>query len=230
MKKLIKPLIFIAIVIAVVVLDRFTGLSGYLTFENLVENKQLLAKLVADNFAISVVIYVVVYTLAVGLSIPGATMLTLAGGFLYGTLFGIVFVNMGATGGAFIAFFAARYFLGGSLQDKYGEKLKKFNAEFDANGHNYLIMLRLMPVFPFFLINLLAGLTTIKVRTFIWTTSLGIIPGSAVYAFAGSQLETINTPKDILSFNIVLAFVVLGLFSVIPVLVKKLRKKRVAVS
>jgi uncharacterized membrane protein YdjX (TVP38/TMEM64 family) len=111
------------------------------------------------------------------------------------------------------------------IQERYREQLEKFNSEMERNGPRYLLTLRLLPVFPFFLVNFLSGLTRVSLPTFLWTTSLGIIPGSMVYAFAGQQLETVRSVGDILSLKVLIAFGVLALFTFLPPLVQRLRKK-----
>ena len=114
------------------------------------------------------------------------------GGFFFGGISGLsgvalgtLYVNVGATVGAFLVFLAARFFLGDMVHEKYGPKLEKFNRELDENGKNYLLTMRFIPIFPFWMINLLAGVAKVSPVTFLWTTSLGIIPGSAVYNYVG---------------------------------------------
>jgi len=170
--------------------------------------------------------FIAVYVLVTALSIPGAVILTLAGGFLFCTAAGVIYIDAGATAGAACAFLSARYLLGNRLQQKYGGQLEKFNKEMDLNGANYLLTLRLIPVFPFFLINFLAGLTNVPLRTFLWTTCLGIIPGTAVFAFAGQQLGSLNSPADILSRKVIAAFAALGLLALAPAVWKRMRKEK----
>jgi uncharacterized membrane protein YdjX (TVP38/TMEM64 family) len=170
--------------------------------------------------------YIGIYIVVVALSIPGATILTLGGGFLFGVLWGVIYVNAGATTGATLAFLFCRYVAGEWVQNKYQDKLNNFNRELSKNGYRYLLALRLVPVFPFFLINICAGLTKIPLRTFVWTTSLGILPGSLVYAFAGSQLSAIESVEDIFSAKILSAFILLALFVIFPVLFNYIKRRR----
>lgn len=214
-----------AIVALVIVLTKYFNVQKYLSFESLKHNKTILRDWVDANMLFSVAAYIVIYIFVAGLSLPGATVLTLAGGFLYGTVPAVLFVNIGATMGAFLAFLAARYLLGTVIQEKYPQKMAKFNADFEKSGHNYLLSMRFIPAFPFFMINIFAGLTKVPARTFLWTTAVGIIPGSAVYAFAGSQLDRLESPRDIMSPNIFLAFTLLGLFSVMPVMIKCYKRR-----
>jgi uncharacterized membrane protein YdjX (TVP38/TMEM64 family) len=225
MKKYIVRLAILVIIVAgVFALIRFTPVGDYLNLRNLQENKESLKGFVERNYLVAVLVYIGLYIVVVALSIPGATWLTLLGGFFFGVVFATIFINIGATIGATIVFLAARFFLGEMIQNKYGEKLAKFNKEVEANGSNYLITLRLIPLFPFWMINLFAGVTKIKPRTFIWTTSLGIIPGSAVYAYAGFAVNDLGeggVPK-----NIIFAFILLALLSIVPLVVKKVRARK----
>jgi uncharacterized membrane protein YdjX (TVP38/TMEM64 family) len=226
MEKQKRNILFLILFIAAIVLIRFSPLGSILTFENLRTHRDELAAVVQERYWLSVMIYIAVYVLAAALSIPGAVILTLGGGLLFGTVAATVYVNIGATAGAVLAFLSARYLLGNRLQEKYHDQLGRFNGEIEKNGTNYLLTLRFIPVFPFFLINFLSGLTKIPLRTFLWTTSLGIIPGTAVYAFAGRQLGSINALSEVLSRKVIAAFVVLALFALVPVVLKRIKGRR----
>lgn len=224
-KYLVRILILAAIVAAVVLVLRFTPLGGYLNLKNLEKNRDSLIEIVRERYLLSALVYVGLYIVVVALSIPGATILTLLGGFFFGVPLAVLFINVGATTGATLVFLAARYFLGEMIQTRYGEKLARFNREMDANGRNYLLTLRLVPLFPFWMINLFAGVTRIKPATFIWTTALGIIPGSAVYAYAGWAFADLGRGGGIPK-NIIFAFLLLAVLSLIPTVVKKIRTRR----
>lgn len=223
MKPYVRRLIILAVVVAAIVGIRLSGVGDVLTLENLQAQGADLRDLTSANYALAVGIYVALYIAVVALSVPGATIMTLAGGFLFGTLLGALYVNIGATVGAIVVFLFARYLFGKSLQGRYKDRLKKFNREFKENGVSYLFMLRFIPIFPFFLINIFAGLTEVSLFTFAWTTMLGIIPGSLVYTFAGRQLSTISSVGDIFSPNMLLAFVLLGVFALVPVVYKRVK-------
>jgi uncharacterized membrane protein YdjX (TVP38/TMEM64 family) len=171
-------------------------------------------------------LFVATYVVVTGLSLPGALILTLAGGFLFGSLFGTLLVNIGATTGATLAFLAARYLLRDWVEQKFGSKLGSIQEGFANNAFSYLMTLRLIPLFPFFLVNMVSGLTRVSVGTYVAATALGIIPGSFVYAYAGRQLGTINSLKEIASPNVLLAFTLLGILAMVPVLYKKFAAKR----
>lgn len=210
---------------AIIVLIRISNIGEHLTFENLRRNSLILHAAVNAHYLLSVFLYIIIYAVSVAFSVPGAAILTIAAGFLFSTIPGTVYVNIGATSGALAAFLSARYLTGNWLQNRYGQQLKQFNKELSENGHLYLLTLRFIPVVPFFIINILAGLTNIPIKTFLWTTSLGIIPGSLVFAFAGTQLNTIKAAGDIFSGKLMTAFFLLALFSLLPVIINKIKTR-----
>ncbi|MGE4257941.1 MAG: TVP38/TMEM64 family protein [Candidatus Babeliales bacterium] len=194
----------------------------YLNLEWVQTHQGYLLALVRDHYWYTVFCYIALYILAVALALPGAFIITMLGGYLFNVFPGVIYINIGATLGATIAFIAARYLVGMWVQRTYQVQLRAINQAIKENGFYYLLFARLAAIFPFFLVNLLAGLTRVKLSTFIWTTSLGIIPGSLVFAYAGKQLMYIRSASDILSFPIILAFFLLSLLVLIPVLIKKL--------
>ncbi len=218
--------IFIAVGIAVAIGAFFYfDLGRFLSLTALKENRDSLLAFTEANFAAAVGLFIVVYAIVTGLSLPGAVILTLAGGFLFGAVGATLFVNIGATTGATLAFLTARYLLRDSVELKFGKWLGPFQEGFAKNAFSYLLTLRLIPLFPFFVVNLVSGLTRVSVGTYVAATALGIIPGSFVYAYAGRQLGTINSLKEIASPNVVGAFVLLGLLALIPVVYKKFSAK-----
>jgi len=222
MKKLI---IGIAFIIAIVLAKVFE-LDSIFSFENLKNSQENLSVFVENNYILTAVIFIGIYIISVAILIPIATILTLAGGFLFGSIIGVVFVNIGATIGAVLAFLFARYIIGNKIQEQYKDQLQKFNKELEENKYQYLFSLRFLPIFPFFLVNSFCGVTNVDMKTFFITTSLGIIPGSFVYTFAGSKLADINSINDIFTTDILLAFVLLGLLSLFPIVVKKYKSRR----
>lgn len=221
-------LILLALIIALVI-GYQNGLGEVLTLENLKDNQESLASIRDDNYLLFVLGYILVYIISVAFSIPGATILTLAGGLLFG-LVGTLFVIMGATIGAILTSILTRSLFRSSLEEKFSKQLKQFNERLQANEAGYLLTLRLLPIFPFFLINILAGLSRTKLSTFAWTTALGIIPGTFAYVNAGTQLSTIEKTSDILSPGLIGAFVFLAIISLVPGYIKKYldRNKKVA--
>jgi uncharacterized membrane protein YdjX (TVP38/TMEM64 family) len=222
MKKRLR-LVILVLIVALIVLLRLSPLGEELQVERLAARRDALLDLVHHHAIVSAASFVLIYIAVTALSIPGATILSLLGGFLFGPVFGVLLINMGASSGALLVFLAARFLFGESVQKRYGERLARFNEEIRKNGSNYLLTLRLIPLFPFFLINLFAGFTRIPVLTFLWTTVVGIIPGSFVYAYLGYTGATLEPNEGLLSPQIIIALVLLGLLSILPVIVRKLR-------
>ena len=163
-------------------------------------------------------IYFAVYVVVTALSLPGAALMTLAGGAIFGLLSGLVIVSFASSIGATVAFLASRFLFRDAVQRKFGDKLAAVNRGVEREGAFYLFTLRLVPLFPFFVINLVMGLTPMKARTFYWVSQLGMLAGTAVYVYAGTQIARIDSLKGVLSPGLVLAFAALGLF---PLVAKK---------
>lgn len=224
MKSHQKRLLVALCISAAIIIIRVFGLHELLNFETFRQYRDQLLTITNEQYFLIASVFVLTYIIVVALSIPGATILTLTAGFLFGFV-GVLYVNAGATAGAVLAFLAARYLIGDWIQKRYGDRFESFNKEIAENGYNYLLTLRFIPLFPFFLINIFAGLTRIPIITFAWTTMVGILPGSFIYIYTGSQLGGIDKPGDILSLQIILAFVLLGLLALSPVIIKKILKK-----
>jgi len=164
-----------------------------------------------------------IYVLVTGFSFPGAALLTLVLGWYFGFWQAFVMVSFASTSGATMAFLISRFLLRDSIQSRFESQLKRFNEALQREGAYYLFTLRLIPVVPFFVINLVMGLTHLPARTFWWVSQLGMLPGTAVYVYAGSQFPSLKTlaetgAKGILSPSLLFAFALLGVF---PILVKK---------
>ncbi|HEX9759222.1 MAG TPA: TVP38/TMEM64 family protein [Nitrospiria bacterium] len=202
----------------------YFDLSQFLSLTSLKENKEALQNYTQSHYLLVVGLYILIYIVQTAFSLPGAAILTLAAGFLFGAFLGTVYVNIGATAGATLAFIAARYLFRDSVEKKFGTKLDSIQQGFSKNAFNYLLTLRLIPLFPFFLVNLASGLTRMKLPTYVGGTALGILPGSFVYANAGKQLGTINALEDIASQGVIGAFVLLGLLALVPVVYQKLKR------
>lgn len=199
----------------------YFDLARFLSLETLKEHRDRLLAFSEANSVTSVALFILVYVAVTGLSLPGAAILTLAGGFLFGSVLATLFVNVGATTGATLAFLAARYLLRDWVEQKFGRWLEPLQQGFAQNAFSYLMTLRLIPLFPFFVVNLVSGLTRMQVWTYVAATSVGIIPGSFVYAYAGRQLGSINSLKEIASPNVIAAFVLLGVLALLPIVYKK---------
>ncbi len=212
----------IAMVVAGAVLVAiFFGLDlqQYLTLEYLKESQVRFADLYHARPVLVIGAYMVIYILMTALSLPGAVILTLAGGALFGFVTGLIVVSFASTIGATLACFVARFVLRDWVQNKFGDKLGTINEGIAREGAFYLFTLRLIPVFPFFVINLLMGLTRMSLLTFYWVSQVGMLAGTAVFVNAGKELAKIESLSGILSPGLIGSFVILGLF---PLVVKKL--------
>ncbi|HAX18148.1 MAG TPA: TVP38/TMEM64 family protein [Actinobacteria bacterium] len=231
MKLSFKLAILAFIILTPLLLFYFTPLGKVVDIENIIEQEDNLRQDVQEHLIISVLIYVVFYIAVSVFTLPGSAIMSVLAGFFYGTAAGILVINIGATCSAVAGFAASRYILGRDIQSRYSSKLIKFNADMESNGKNYLITLRIIPVFPFFLVNLLAGVTRIPLRTFIWTTSLGIIPGSFVYAYIGNTGASASSFSDGKTrTHIIIALFMLGILSILPVIIKKYQAHRRSMS
>jgi pyruvate/2-oxoglutarate dehydrogenase complex dihydrolipoamide dehydrogenase (E3) component/uncharacterized membrane protein YdjX (TVP38/TMEM64 family) len=190
-------------------------LGRYLSFEQLKASQASFAQLHAEQPLAVAVVYFLVYVLATALSFPGATIITLAGGAVFGLWQGLLIVSFASTVGATLAFLASRFLLRDWVEARFGQRLADINAGVNREGGFYLFTLRLIPVVPFFLINLLMGLTRMKVWTYYWVSQIGMLAGTAVYVNAGTQLAQLDSVKGILSPALLGSFVLLGIFPLI---------------
>ncbi len=163
--------------------------------------------------------FFVLYVLVTSLSIPGAAILTLAAGAMFGVVYGSIIVSFASTIGATLAFLTARWLIGAQIQKKFGQQLELINQGIEKEGGYYLFTLRLVPLFPFFVINVLMGLTRIKTLTYYWVSQLGMLPATVIYVNAGAQTANIDQIGDLLSPSLILSFTLLGIF---PLVAKKL--------
>jgi uncharacterized membrane protein YdjX (TVP38/TMEM64 family) len=203
----------------------YFDLGRYLTLDSLKANRASLAAYYAANPGVTVAIFMAIYIVQTALSLPGAAILSLAAGAVFGSILGTVYAVIAATVGATLAFLVARYLLRDLVLDRFGPKLEGLNREMESRGFNYLLFLRLVPLFPFFLINLAAGLTRLPLRTFAIGTLIGIIPGGFVYVNAGASLASINSLRDVASARVLGSFALLGLFALVPVIYGKIKKR-----
>lgn len=193
----------------------YFDLGHYLTLETLKAQQLAIENYRAANPKLAVAVYALVYIAVTGLSLPGATILTLAGGAVFGVLWGTLIVSFASSIGATLAFLAARFLFRDSVKEKFGEGLKAIDEGVESEGGFYLFGLRLVPVFPFFMINLLMGVTNMKVSTFYWVSQVGMLAGTAVYVNAGTQLGSIKSLAGILSPTVLGSFILLGLFPLV---------------
>jgi uncharacterized membrane protein YdjX (TVP38/TMEM64 family) len=205
----------------------YFDLQRYMSLAALKANRQALLDYYAGHKLVMVAGFMAVYILQTALSLPGAAILSLAAGAIFGSIMGTLYANIAATTGATAAFLMTRYLLRDVVLHRFGSKLEGMNREMEERGFSYLLFLRLVPLFPFFLINLAAGLTRIPLRTFFFGTLLGIIPGGFVYVNAGASLATIDSLSGIISPRVLGSFALLGLFALIPVLYNKFKKGKI---
>lgn len=239
-----------------------TGLSKYLSLESIATHRNTLMAAVEDNFALSLLAYAGVYIVVVALSLPGGALLTVLGGFLFGWLIGGIATVLAATFGAMVVFLVARSALGETLAARAGPWIEKLRDGFQEDALSYLLFLRLVPVFPFWLVNLAPALLGMALGPYILGTIIGIIPGTFAFSFAGAGLDSIIKaqnavyqtcldkaaaaaasaaqatkagepackftldPGSLLTKEILLAFVALGVVSLVPVVLKKVRGQK----
>lgn len=202
----------------------WNGLLSCVTLANLKLIAHCLRAQVAAHYLVSVLIFCTIYVVSVTLSFPWAAVLTLTAGYIYGMI-GVVYVVCAATVGALGAFVVARYLIAEYVQRYWGSYLKKFNAEIEQYGGWYLLVIRLIPVIPFFLVNSLAGVTTIRTRAYIVSTFFGMIPPTLIFAFAGTQLATIHSVYDVFSVRVIAAFALLITLALVPLIYRWTRTK-----
>ena len=209
--KLLLALAVVVLIVAFFALD----LGRYFSLAYLKSSQAQFAALYESQPALVIGVYLLVYVAATALSLPGATILTLAAGAVFGLLIGTVIVSFASSIGATLAFLAARFLLRDSVQSRFGARLAEIDKGVQKEGAFYLFTLRLVPLVPFFVINLLMGLTRMKVATFYWVSQLGMLAGTVVYVNAGTQLAKIDSLKGILSPALIGSFVLLGVFPLV---------------
>ena len=212
--------IVLAICIAILIgLFFIFDLGQYFTLENLKAQQAKFQQFDSDNPFLTKFSFFLAYVAVAALSLPGALIMTLAAGAFFGVLTGSIIVSFASTIGATLAMLAARYLFRDTIQSKYGNKLEAINKGIDEEGGFYLFTIRLIPVIPFFMVNLVMGLTTIKTLVFALVSQLGMLPATVIYVNAGHQVANIDSLKDIVSPAIIISLAILGLF---PLVAKKL--------
>lgn len=211
MQAMIKKLAITSVIAAAIVAYVTLDLGRYLSLDFLQAQLGSIHAYYAENTLLSWAIFLLVYIGVVALSIPGATIMTLAAGAIFGFTAGLVLVSFASAIGATLAFLVARFLFRETVQRRFGAQLKTVNDGIDKDGAFYLFTLRLIPVFPFFLINVVMALTPLRTLTFYWVSQLGMLAGTAVYINAGTQVAQLESTGDILSANLLLAFALLGL-------------------
>lgn len=236
------------VIIVLMVLGYTSGWHEYISMSALIMHREMLGLFVSDHFWISIAAYCILYVVIVALSFPGASLLTVAGGFLFGWAIGGSLTAIAATIGASVIFLAMRTSLGTSLKDRAGPFMARLSCGFRENAFSYLLFLRLTPVFPFWLVNIAPAIFHVPLRTYAIATFIGIIPGTYAYSFIGAGLGSVIEaqelanpgcaqsgtcsvdPSALVTRELIAAFAVLGVVSLLPIILKKLRARRCAPS
>lgn len=226
--RLIPVVVLFAGLTAFFVLD----LDEYVTLSALKENRQLLADWVHDAGFLAFIVYMAVYAVATAFSLPAGAIITIAGGFLFGPWLGGALTVIGATSGATVLFLAARYAFADLLRERAGAAIRKMEDGFRENALSYMLFLRLIPVFPFFIVNLVPAFLGVSLGTYVIGTVVGIIPGSLVYASLGDGFSAIVERGGEINLGLIFEprflfpIVGLGILALLPVVYKKLKGRQ----
>jgi uncharacterized membrane protein YdjX (TVP38/TMEM64 family) len=222
----LAPLIILLVGLGVVFA---TGAHEYFSVAALRDHRDTLTAFVDERYFLSAILFCVIYAVSTALSVPGGALLTVSGGFLFGAVFGVIYSVLGATIGATLLFLAARTAFGDILRARAGSGIDRMREGFQKNALSYLLFLRLVPVFPFFLVNLVPAFLNVRLPVYVIGTFIGIIPGSLVFTLVGSGVDEIFARGEDLSLSSVfsvemmLGFTGLGLLSLVPVIYKRMR-------
>ena len=215
---MIKKIILLAIILALIGSFFAFDLKQYLTLEQIQQHRGAITGLYLENQALVLLGFFAVYVAVTALSLPGAALMTIAAGAFFGLVVGTIVVSFASSLGATLAFLISRFLLKESIEKKFASKLEPINKGLEKEGAFYLFSLRLVPIFPFFVVNLVMGVTKLPVITFYWVSQVGMFIGTVVYVNAGTQISQLQSIDDILSFNLLISFALLGLF---PIVAKK---------
>jgi uncharacterized membrane protein YdjX (TVP38/TMEM64 family) len=220
----------LALFAALIGIALYTGVQDFLTLDSLRDNRQALLDFVASNYVGAVLTFMLVYVLAVTFSIPGAVWLSISGGFVFSAGLGTVYIVVAATIGATLVFLLARYVLGDLLRSKAGVAIERMRSGFQQDAFSYMLVLRLVPLFPFFIVNLVPAFLSVPLRIYVAGTALGIIPGAFVFALVGSGLGAVFDAGGDVDPGAVLfrpevigSLLGLAVLALIPVAYKRLR-------
>jgi len=227
----LKKIVILIVIVGLVVAFKVLNLDQYLTLSYLKESLDKFKALYANHRVLVIAGYFIIYVLTTSLSLPGASPLGILGGALFGFWVATLVVSFASTIGATLACSVSRFLLRDWIQNKFSDKIARVNEGIEKEGAFYLFTLRLIPVFPFWMINLVMGLTKMSLFKFYWVSQIGMLPGTMVYVNAGKELAKIESLKGILSPSLIISFALIGIF---PIMVKKLvalysfRKKKTA--
>lgn len=211
-----KTKLILAAVVAALIASYFIfDLGQYFSLEYLKSQKEALNQFYSDRPVLVIAVYFIAYVAMAALALPAAAILTLAGGAIFGFTTGFIVVSFASSIGATIAFLLTRYLFHDSIEAKFGDRLKTLNSGIEREGAFYVFGLRLVPLFPFFVVNAVLALTKLKTWTFYWASQIGMLAGTAVYVNAGTQLATIEKLGDIADPKLLVSFALLGVFPII---------------
>jgi len=216
---IIKRILIVGVVALLVASYFFFDLGQYFSLEYLKASREQFQKLYAEHTFLVLGAYFLIYVTATALALPAAVVLTLAGGALFGLGTGTIVVSFASSIGAAAAFVVARYLLKDWVQGRFGDKLEKINNGIEQDGAFYLFTLRLIPVFPFFVINTVIALTPMRLFTYYWVSQIGMFPATVVYVNAGKELGQVDSLSGLLSPSLIISFAILGIF---PLVMKKI--------
>jgi len=214
----VKKLIVVGVIAGLIVSYFILDLGQYLSLDYIKASRERFQVLYAEHTLAVIGVYFVVYVAAAALALPAAVVLTLTGGALFGLVAGTIVVSFASSIGAALAFVVARYLLRDFVQERFGDRLEKINQGIEKDGAFYLFTLRLIPVFPFFVINTVIALTPMRLFTYYWVSQIGMFPATVVYVNAGKELGQIESFSGLLSPSLIISFALLGIF---PLVVKK---------
>ncbi len=214
-KKLFLGIILLLLFLSIIFIFDFIE---YFTLSSIQNSRELINSFYSENPIKTIILFFVIYLIITATSIPGAAVMTILAGALFGLILGTVIVSFASTIGATLAMLASRYLFNNYVHKKLPKVCKKVDKKIEEEGNFYLFSLRLIPLFPFFIINLAMGLTKIKAWNFFWVSQLGMLAGTIVYVNAGNELWKLTSVSGILSPSLIFAFVLLGLF---PIVAKK---------
>lgn len=219
MSNLIVKSVIIILFLSSIIVGFFFDIGQYLSFETIKEQHEKLILLIDSNFIFYFILFFFIYIIVTAFALPFAAIKTVLAGALFGLIPGVILTSFASSIGSTLCFLMSRFVLRDFVQNKYSKYLDKINRGIKEDGVYYLFFLRLSPIFPFFIINLVFGLTKMKAMTFYTISQIGMLIGTVVFVNAGVQLSKISSMSDILSFNLILSFILIGL---VPLIIKKL--------
>lgn len=215
-----KTVALIILVLCCITIASFF-LSKLLSLQTLQEYRETITTFVTQHYALSVALFVLIYVLDNILALPIATALAMSAGFFFGFFPAIIIIMLSAALGATVSFSMSRHFWGARVQARYKSDLRKFNAVFDEYGTYYLLAVRLVPIIPFVLVNIVAGLTLVSYPRFLWTTLVGMIPLTVLQALSGEQFQRMKSAWDLISWQVMVVFSLLLLLAILPIILRR---------